>query len=101
MTLSGGERQRISLARAFLRDAPVLILDEPTSSVDLETERSIMSALERLMAGRTAFLLAHRRSTLRACDLLLRIANSRVFEDSEGRADHPAGSRPARGGVGA
>ena len=53
MRLSGGERQRISLARAFLKDAPILILDEPTSSVDIETEAAIMEAMERLMQGRT------------------------------------------------
>ena len=60
MRLSGGERQRISLARAFLKDAPILILDEPTSSVDVDTEAVIMEAMERLMAGRTSFMIAHR-----------------------------------------
>ena len=64
MRLSGGERQRISLARAFLKDAPILILDEPTSSVDVKTEAVIMEAMERLMAGRTSFMIAHRLSTL-------------------------------------
>ena len=58
MRLSGGERQRISLARAFLKDAPILILDEPTSSVDIETEEAIMSAMRRLMVGRTTFMIA-------------------------------------------
>ena len=57
MTLSGGERQRISLARAFLKDAPILILDEPTSSVDIDTEAAIMEAMERLMRGRTTFII--------------------------------------------
>jgi ATP-binding cassette subfamily B protein len=71
MTLSGGERQRISLARAFLRDAPILIMDEPTSSVDLATERTIMSTLHRLIANRTTFLIAHRLSTLQDCDMWL------------------------------
>ena len=60
MRLSGGERQRISLARAFLKDAPILILDEPTSSVDTKTEAAIMEAMERLMRGRTTFMIAHR-----------------------------------------
>src|SRR5258708_1962413 len=60
MRLSGGERQRISLARAFLKDAPILILDEPTSAVDARTEASIMDAMERLMRGRTTFMIAHR-----------------------------------------
>jgi ATP-binding cassette subfamily B protein len=71
MRMSGGERQRIALARAFLRDAPILILDEPTSSVDIETEHSIMEAMQRLMRGRTTFLIAHRLQTLEACDLLM------------------------------
>src|SRR5205085_8183418 len=69
MQLSGGERQRISLARAFLKDAPVLLLDEPTSSVDVHTEAVIMEALARLMARRTTFLIAHRLSTLEHCDI--------------------------------
>lgn len=71
MRLSGGERQRISLARAFLKDAPILILDEPTSSVDVRTEAAIMDAMERLMAGRTTFIVAHRPSTLEGCDIRL------------------------------
>jgi ATP-binding cassette subfamily B protein len=78
MCLSGGERQRISLARAFLRDAPVLILDEPTSSIDLKTEAAIIAAMERLMVGRTAFLIAHRPATLAGCDMLLRVEDGRV-----------------------
>jgi ATP-binding cassette subfamily B protein len=80
MCLSGGERQRISLARAFLKDAPILILDEPTSSVDLKTESQIMEAMERLMHGRTAFLIAHRPATLQDCDLLLRVENGMVIK---------------------
>jgi ATP-binding cassette, subfamily B, bacterial len=64
-TLSGGERQRIALARAFLKDAPILILDEPTSALDAETEHGIMQALERLMRGRTTLIIAHRLSTIR------------------------------------
>jgi ATP-binding cassette subfamily B protein len=80
MCLSGGERQRISLARAFLKDAAVLILDEPTSSVDLKTEAQIMEAMERLMGGRTAFLIAHRPATLVGCDLFLQIDDGRVTE---------------------
>jgi len=73
MRLSGGERQRISLARAFLRDAPILILDEPTSAVDAKTEAAILEALERLMRGRTTFMIAHRLSTLDTCDLRLMV----------------------------
>ena len=78
MRLSGGERQRIALARAFLKDAPILILDEPTSSVDVHTEAAIVSAMERLMAGRTTFMIAHRLSTLDRCDVLLRVADGRI-----------------------
>lgn len=79
MSLSGGERQRVSLARAFLKDAPILILDEPTSSVDLKTEATIIDAMERLMRGRTTFMIAHRLSTLHGCDTRLRIERGRLF----------------------
>ena len=78
MRLSGGERQRISLARAFLRDAPILILDEPTSAVDVRTEAEILEALERLIAGRTTIMIAHRPSTLERCDLRLTLDRARV-----------------------
>ena len=78
MRLSGGERQRISIARAFLKDTPVLILDEPTSSVDLRTEAAIIEAMERLMLGRTTFMIAHRPSTLVNCGMLLTIENGRL-----------------------
>jgi ATP-binding cassette subfamily B protein len=71
--LSGGERQRISLARAFLRNAPILILDEPTSSVDVTTEAAILDAIERLMDGRTTFMIAHRLTTLDICDMRIKI----------------------------
>ncbi len=73
MRLSGGERQRISLARAFLKDAPILILDEPTSSVDVKTEAAILEAMDRLMNGRTTFLIAHRLTLLESCDRLVLI----------------------------
>jgi ATP-binding cassette subfamily B protein len=78
MLLSGGERQRISLARAFLKDAPILILDEPTSSVDVRTEAAIMDATQRLIRGRTSIMIAHRSSTLAGCDLLLNIEDGYV-----------------------
>jgi len=80
MRLSGGERQRISLARAFLKDAPILMLDEPTSAVDVKTEKSIMEAMRRLMEGRTSLMITHRPGTLAGCDLLLRIVDGRVAE---------------------
>jgi ATP-binding cassette subfamily B protein len=78
--LSGGERQRVSLARAFLRDAPILILDEPTSSVDVKTEAGIIDALDRLMRGRTTFMIAHRLSTLDNCNIRLNIEHGRLSE---------------------
>jgi ATP-binding cassette subfamily B protein len=71
--LSGGERQRIALARAFLKGAPLLVLDEPTSSVDVETEASIMEAMDALAQGRTTFMIAHRLGTLDGCDMIIRI----------------------------
>ena len=81
--LSGGERQRISLARAFLRNSPILILDEPTSSVDVHTEAAIMQATERLISGRTTFMIAHRLSTLKSCDLVLVLDEGQLVEIKE------------------
>ncbi|MES1254369.1 MAG: ABC transporter ATP-binding protein [Acidobacteriota bacterium] len=78
MRLSGGERQRIALARAFLKDAPILLLDEPTSAVDVGTESIIMDALTRLMAGRTTFLIAHRLGTLDHCEIRLTVEGGHV-----------------------
>jgi ATP-binding cassette subfamily B protein len=82
--LSGGERQRISLARAFLKDAPVLILDEPTSSVDIQTEAAIMEAMYRLMEGRTTFMIAHRLSTLDGCDERIEVGAGRIARMTDG-----------------
>ena len=82
MRLSGGERQRISLARAFLKDAPILILDEPTSSVDVHTEAAIIEAMERLMAKRTTFFISHRLDTLRNCHLILVMEEGRAVESA-------------------
>jgi ATP-binding cassette subfamily B protein len=78
--LSGGERQRISLARAFLRNSPVLILDEPTSSVDMQTEAAIMQATEALLQGRTTFMIAHRLHTLKSCDMILVLDQGRLAD---------------------
>ncbi|HMF17673.1 MAG TPA: ABC transporter ATP-binding protein [Gemmataceae bacterium] len=78
--LSGGERQRIAVARAFLKNAPILILDEPTSSIDSKTEVVILDALDRLMLGRTTFLIAHRLSTIRRADQILVIDQGRLVE---------------------
>jgi ATP-binding cassette subfamily B protein len=79
-TLSEGERQRLTIARALLRNAPILILDEPTSSVDVETERRLMKGLENLMAGKTTFIIAHRLSTVRTADLVIVIRDGRIVE---------------------
>jgi ATP-binding cassette subfamily B protein/subfamily B ATP-binding cassette protein MsbA len=79
-TLSGGERQRISIARAFLKDAPILILDEPTSALDAATESLLLEALGRLMKGRTTFIIAHRLSTIRTADRIVVIQEGKVVE---------------------
>jgi ATP-binding cassette subfamily B protein len=80
MRLSGGERQRIALARAFLKDAPIVILDEPTSSVDAATEAGILEAIERLLHGRTAFLIAHRETTLVGCGAVIFLEHGRLVD---------------------
>ncbi len=81
MTLSGGERQRISIARAFLKDAPILILDEPTSALDIRTEATLMEAMERLMHGRTSLTIAHRLSTVKNCNLRLSLDQGHVVAE--------------------
>ena len=78
--LSGGERQRICVARAFLKDAPILILDEPTSSIDSKTEAIILDALDELMVGRTTFMIAHRLSTVRHADLIATLDHGVLVE---------------------
>jgi ATP-binding cassette subfamily B protein len=78
--LSGGQRQRLAIARAVLKDAPVLILDEATSSVDTETEALIQQALERLMVGKTTIVIAHRLSTIRGADVIVVLEGSRIVE---------------------
>jgi ATP-binding cassette, subfamily B, bacterial len=79
-TLSGGQRQRLAIARAILRDAPILVLDEPTAALDAESEELVMSALERLMSGRTTFIVAHRLSTIRTADLIAVMDQGRIVE---------------------
>jgi ABC-type multidrug transport system fused ATPase/permease subunit len=78
--LSGGERQRVCVARAFIKDAPILILDEPTSSIDSKTEGVILDALDRLMIGRTTFMIAHRLSTIRHADVILVLNRGELVE---------------------
>jgi ATP-binding cassette subfamily B protein/subfamily B ATP-binding cassette protein MsbA len=79
-TLSAGEQLRITIARAILRDAPILILDEPTSALDATTEALVMQGLERLMEGRTTFVIAHRLSTVRRADVILVLDDGRIVE---------------------
>jgi ABC-type multidrug transport system fused ATPase/permease subunit len=78
--LSGGQRQRIAIARAFLKDAPVLVLDEPTSSLDVEAEDSLLATLGHLMRGRTTIIISHRPSTLRLADRIVAISENRIVE---------------------
>lgn len=80
-TLSGGERQRIAIARALLKDAPILVLDEPTSALDLETEAALLESLDRLMAGRTTFVIAHRLSTVRRATRIVVLEEGRLVEE--------------------
>lgn len=82
MRLSGGERQRISLARAFLKGGDILVVDEPTSSVDVRTEANILESMQRLMDGRTTFLISHRLSALESCDLWIELAGGRIVDRS-------------------
>src|SRR5690606_3421449 len=80
LKLSGGERQRIAIARALLKDAPILILDEATSSVDAANESAIQDALDTLSGGRTTLMIAHRLSTVQAADRVIVMADGRIAE---------------------
>jgi len=93
ITLSGGQRQRIGIARAFIRDAPILILDEPTASLDPEAEQLVMEGLERLMQGRTVVMITHRLNTIRDADAIIVLRDGVVAE----QGTHP--ELLSRGGV--
>jgi ATP-binding cassette subfamily B protein/subfamily B ATP-binding cassette protein MsbA len=79
-TLSEGEKQRLTIARAMLRQAPILVLDEPTSALDVETEAMVMDGINRLTHGRTTFIIAHRLSTVRNADLILVLRDGLIAE---------------------
>jgi ABC-type multidrug transport system fused ATPase/permease subunit len=80
VTLSGGQRQRLSIARAFLKDAPILILDEPTSALDSATEQQVLETLKQLMKERTTLIIAHRLSTVRHADQIVVVQDGRIVE---------------------
>jgi ABC-type multidrug transport system fused ATPase/permease subunit len=95
LTLSGGQRQRIGIARALIRDSPILILDEPTAALDAESEHQVMSALQRLMDGRTVITIAHRLSTIRDADKIVVLEEGRVVEEGSHTELLTAGGRYA------
>jgi ATP-binding cassette subfamily B protein len=94
--LSGGQRQRVSIARAFLRDAPILLLDEATAALDAEAEAAVQEALERLMEGRTTLVIAHRLSTVRRADRIVAMRDGAAVESGDHASLLAAGGLYAR-----
>ncbi len=86
VALSGGQRQRIAIARAMIRDTPILIMDEPSSGLDAASEELVFEAIERLIEGKTAIVIAHRFSTIRRADAILVVQDGRIVE--HGKHDH-------------
>jgi subfamily B ATP-binding cassette protein MsbA len=80
MTLSGGQRQRLAIARAVIRNAPILILDEPTTGLDSESEQLVLEALDRLMQGKTSIVIAHRLSTIQRANVIFVVNEGRIAE---------------------
>src|SRR5260221_4653011 len=80
VTLSGGQRQRIAIARAIVRNTPILVLDEPTAGLDAVSEQAVVSALERLMEGKTTVIIAHHLHTIRRADVIFVVKDSELVE---------------------
>ena len=91
VTLSGGQRQRLAIGRALLKDAPIVLLDEPTTSLDPDSETLVLAALQRLLAGRTAVIVAHRPATLRLADVVVRLDGGRIVDVRRAEAAGPFG----------
>jgi ABC-type multidrug transport system fused ATPase/permease subunit len=94
LTLSGGQRQRLAIARAIVRDAPIILLDEPTTGLDARAEHLVMEALDHLLDGQTAIVIAHRRSTIRQADRVLVIDDGKVHESQPLSSSQDGASGP-------